>query len=119
MLELTTENWMAILLVLSFFMTGIGTFLFGRISVRYIEQEMKKEEILPPIWDKGIGVRMVAYAGIIVFPNLKRHASLVNIEATKRFARNKDKKLALFYVITMLIFLIIMFTVAYLYAPSS
>jgi hypothetical protein len=119
MLELTTENWMAILLVLSFFMTSIGTFLFGRISVKYLEQEMKKEEVLPPIWDKGIGIRMVAYAGIIILPNLQRHASLVNIEATKRFARNKDKKLALFYVITLINFLIMMFTTAYLYGPTS
>ena len=119
MSELTTENWMAILLVFSFFMTGIGTFLFGRISVKYLEQEMKKEGILPPIWDKRIGVRMIAYAGIIVFPNLKRHASLVNIEATKRLARNKDKQLALFYTITMVSFLIIMFTVAYLYGPKN
>ena len=67
--------------------------MFGRITVKHIERVMVKEGIDPPIWDKGIGARIVAYAGIIAFPNLKRHASLVNIEATKRFTREKDKNL--------------------------
>lgn len=67
--------------------------MFGRITVKHIERVMAKEGIDPPIWDKGIGARIVAYAGIIAFPNLKRHASLVNIEATKRFTREKDKNL--------------------------
>lgn len=80
---------------------------------------MAKEGIEPPTWDKGIGVRMVAYAGIIAFPNLKRHASLVNIEATKRLARKKDKKLALLYTISMLSSFIIAFAVYFLYGPDG
>jgi hypothetical protein len=119
MSELSTENWMAILLVTAFFVWAIATFLFSNITVKYLEREMVKEGICPPILDKGIGGRMIAYAGIITFPNLKRHASLVNIEATKRFSREKDKKLALLYTISTVSFLIIMFTVAYLYGPES
>jgi hypothetical protein len=119
MLELSTENWMAILFFITFLLWGIATFLFGRISVKHIEREMSKEGILPPEWDKGIGARMIAYAGIIILPNIKRHASLVNIEATKRFSRNRDKKYALLYVVSLLTLLFVVFTIAYLYAPES
>ena len=80
--------------------------MFGRITVKHIERAMAKEGIDPPICDKGIGARIVAYAGIIAFPNLKRHASLVNIEATKRFTREKDKKLAWLYIISVASFLL-------------
>lgn len=90
------------------FISGISTFLFGRITVKHIERAMAKEGIDPPIWNKGIGVRIVAYAGIIAFPNLKRHASLVNIEATKRFTREKDKKLAWWYIISVASFFIVL-----------
>jgi magnesium-transporting ATPase (P-type) len=119
MSELSTESWMAILFFIILCVWCLSTFLFARISVKHIEREMAKEGIEPPIWDKGIGARIIAYAGIIVFPNLKRHASLVNIDATKRFARNKDKKLALFYVTSTVFFFTIMFTVVYLYGPDS
>lgn len=117
--EITIEEWMAILFFIAFLAWGGATFLFGRISVKHIEREMEKEGILPPEWDKGLGARMIAYAGIIILPNLKRHASLVDIEATKRFSRKRDKKYALLYVISMLTLLIIVFTVAYLYSPDS
>jgi hypothetical protein len=117
--EITAKDIFFITGGFAFLIWAIATFLFGRISVQHIEREMAKEGIEPPVWDKGIGARMVAYAGVIVFPNLKRHASLVNIEATKRLARNKDKKLALFYTISMLCSFIMMFTIAYLYAPNT
>lgn len=83
---------MVILLVTALFIWAIATFLFSNITVKYLEREMAKEGIFPLALDKGIGGRMIAYAGIITFPNFKRHASLVNIEATKRFSREKDKK---------------------------
>ena len=99
---------MAIVGVFSFFNWGITTFLFKRISVNHIEQEMAKEGINPPAWDKGIGARIIAYAGIIAFPNLNRHASLVNIEATKRFSRKKDKYFSGLLISTSLLFFIVL-----------
>tara|TARA_B110000211_G_C13905212_1_gene475836 strand:- start:411 stop:770 length:360 start_codon:yes stop_codon:yes gene_type:complete len=117
--EIMMEEFLFITGGVLFLMSGLSAFLFGRISVSHIEKEMAGEGITPPVWDKGIGARMIAYAGIIVFPNLKRHASLVNIEATKRFARSKDKKLALFYLITTVVFLTILFTAYYLYGLEN
>jgi hypothetical protein len=106
--NLNAEDWMAIVGVFSFFIWGITTFLFKRISVNHIEQEMAKEGIIPPAWDKGIGARMIAYAGIIAFPNLNRHASLINIEATKRFSRKKDKYFAGLLISTSLLLFIVL-----------
>lgn len=106
--KLNSEDWMVIIGLFAFLMWGLAIFLFGRISVKYIEREMAKEGLLPPTWDQGIGTRIVAYAGIIIFPNLKRHASLVDIEATKRHARRKDLFLALFLQISSAIFFILM-----------
>lgn len=100
------------------FYFGISTFLFGRITVKHIERATAKEGIDPPIWDKGIGARIVAYAGIIAFPNLKRHASLVNIKATKRFTREKDKKLAWLYIFSVASFFIVLI-VFYLFFESE
>ena len=119
MSELSTESWMAILFFIILCILCLSTFLFSRISVKHIEREMAKEGIEPPVWDKGIGARIIAYAGIIVFPNLTRHASLVNIEATKRYCRKKDKQLALFYVTSAVFCFTIMFTVVYLYGPKD
>ena len=96
MSELTPENWMGIIAISSIFMWGIAILLFGRISVKHIESEMAKEGILPPEWDKGIGMRYPAYASIIMRPNTKRHASTVDIEATKRLSRRIDWYLAVF-----------------------
>ena len=117
--ENTTLEILYILGGFSFLVWGIATFLFGRISVKYLEKEMAKEGTFPPILDKDIGGRIVAYVGIIVFPNLKRHASLVNIEATKRLSRKKDKRLATFYLISSIIFLTIMFTAYFLFGPEN
>jgi hypothetical protein len=75
--------------------------------------------IEPPAWDKGICTRMVAYAGVIAWPNLKRHASLVNIEATKRFSRSKDKKLAWFYIISSVSIFTLGIFIYYLYIHKS
>lgn len=99
-MEITTEQWFALAIMSLFVLWGIAIFCFGRITVKHIENEMAKEGKLPPEWDKGIGGRLVAYSSIILFPNIKRHAALVDIEATKRHARKKDWYLALFLEVT-------------------
>ncbi|WDE03691.1 hypothetical protein SG34_020230 [Thalassomonas viridans] len=105
-MEITVEHWFALTLMIFFVLWGIAIFCFGRITVKYIENEMAKEGKLPPVWDSGIGARLVAYSSIILFPNIKRHASLVDIEATKRYARKKDWYLALFLEVTFYAWLI-------------
>lgn len=119
MAELSTESWMAVLFFIVLLIWGIAIFLFGRITIKHLEQEMLKEGIELPAWDKGIGARMVAYAGVIAWPNLKRHASLVNIEATKRFSRSKDKKLAWFYIISSVSIFTLGLFIYYLYIHKS
>lgn len=117
MSELSIENWVAIVGVSAFFIWAIATFLFGRISVKHIEREMAKEGIEPPAWDNGIGSIIVTYSFIMVFPRL--NPTIVDFEAVRRLARNKDKKLALFFTISMLCSFIMMFTIAYLYGPEN
>ena len=118
MTELSAENWVAIIGVSAFFIWAIATFLFGRISVKHIEREMAKEGIEPPVWDKGIGGRITMYAMLIV-ANKAAKTSPVEDEAILRHARKKDRKFALFYTISMLCSFIMMFTIAYLYGPTS
>ena len=117
MLELSIKNWMTLLFVLSFFMAGIVTFLFGRVSVSHLKREMTREGIEQPIWDKGIGSIGITYALIMVFPKLK--PTIVDFEAVRRHTRKKDKKLAYFYTAALFISFIMMFTVAYLYGPDN
>jgi hypothetical protein len=114
---LSTENWMAILLLISFFAWSLAIFIFGRISVKHIEKEMTEEGIEPPEWDKGIGSIIVTYSLIIVFPRLS--PTIVDYTAVRRHTRKKDKTLAFFLQISSAIFFTLMFTVAYIYGPTS
>ena len=110
-----TESSLLIIGMVVFFIAGAATFLFGRVTVKHIESEMAKEGILPPVWDKGIGVRLPAYAHIIIFPNIDRHASLVDIKATKRYARKKDRYLAIFMECSCAAFISVICIYSYLY----
>jgi len=65
-----TENFLLILGVALFLISGIATFCFGRISVKHIEKEMAREGQSPPEWDKGIGARITIYAIVIVTKKL-------------------------------------------------
>lgn len=107
MIALSNEDWFAFTFIIFIFIWAIAIFCFGRISVKHIEREMAKEGKLPPVWDKGIGARLAAYSTVILFPNLNRHASLVDVESTKRYARKIDWYLALFVKLTFYILVII------------
>ena len=117
--EITTEGWFYLISVFVFFMWGIAIFLFGRISVKHIEREMAKEGFEPPVWDKGIGMRYPAYASIILRPNAKRHASTVDIEATKRFSRKIDWYLALLVQVFSALFFIVLIVFYFFFAPDD
>jgi hypothetical protein len=119
MSELSSENWMGIIAISAIFMWGIAILLFGRISVKHIEREMAKEGILPPVWDKGIGMRYPAYASIIICPNANRHASTVDIEATKRLSRRIDWYLAVFVQTSSAIIFTVLAVFYFFFVPDS
>lgn len=118
MSELSTESWMAILFFVVLCMWCLTTLLFGRISVKHIEREMKKEGILPPVWDKGIGGRIIMYAMVITAKKAVKK-SPVDDEAILRHIRPIDKKLAWLYLIVTTTIFVLMFIVVYLYGPES
>ena len=117
MSELSNESWAAILFFIILCFWSLAIFLFGRISVKYIDQELAKEGIEPPAWDKGIGSIVVTYSLIMVFPKL--NPTIVDFEAVRRHTRKKDKYLAFILQIFSAIFFTIIFTAYYLYAPDS
>jgi hypothetical protein len=119
MSDLSAEDWMGIIAISAIFMWGIAILLFGRISVKHIEREMAKEGILPPLWDKGIGMRYPAYASIIMRPNAKRHASTVDIEATKRLSRRIDWYLAVFVQVSSAIIFTVLVVFYFFFAPDN
>ena len=88
-----------ILSIISFFIFGILWICFARISMSYIEREMKKEGKELPKWD-GMGARAVSYAIAIVLPaGVLKNYILVDAEAAKRLSRSSDRKLAVCYLI--------------------
>ena len=116
--EITTEEIFYLIGGISFLVWCFATFLFSRISVKHIEQEMAKEGIEPPVWDKGIGGRITMYAMVIV-ANKAAKTSPVEDEAILRHARKKDRKFALFYTVSMLCSFITAFAVFFLYGPKD
>lgn len=88
-----------ILGIISFFIFATSWICFARISMTYIEREMKKEGKEPPQWD-GMGARIVGYAFAIALPkdSLKNYI-LVDAETAKRLSRPLDRKLAVWYII--------------------
>jgi hypothetical protein len=109
---LSSEDWLVILGMCAFFSWSLAIFLFGRITVKHIDQELAKEGIEPPVWDKGIGSIIVTYSLIMVFPKL--NPTTVDFEAVRRYTRKKDKKLAFFLQTSSAIFFTIMFTAYFL-----
>lgn len=98
---------------ISFLIFGILWICFARISMSYIEKEMKKEGKEPPQWD-GVGARIVGYACAIALPkdSLKNYI-LVDAEAAKRLSRPLDRKLALWYLAAGFLFVTVVFITSY------
>mgnify|MGYP006162451667 FL=1 len=115
--EITTEEIFYLIGGISFLVWCLATFLFSRISVKHIQQEMAKEGIEPPVWDKGIGSIIVTYSFIMVFPKL--NPTIVDFEAVRRHTRKKDKIMALFYTVSMLCSFITAFTVFFYMDPRT
>jgi hypothetical protein len=117
MIEPTSEQWFAIIGVFFFFVWAFFYVLFYRISVMYIEQELKKEdEYFEPLEvDKGFGVRGVMYNQIILF-KIKNYP-YVDSEAVIRITRKKDWWLAFLSFYSFFVAIIPMMIGYYLYAP--
>ncbi|MFT4906087.1 MAG: hypothetical protein ACI978_000144 [Oleispira sp.] len=113
-----SEDWMAIAAVFSIFISTIATLLFSRISVKHIEREMAKEGIAPPVWDKGIGGRIIMYAMVIV-ANKAAKTSPVEDEAILRHARKKDYTLSMFLIISSLLFFSVLAVFSIFFSSSS
>lgn len=96
-----------ILTLISFFAFAISWICFARISMSYIEREMKKEGKEPPKWD-GMGARIVGYACAITFPKGSlRTYILVDVAAARRISRPLDRKLAICYLVAGFVFVTI------------
>ena len=117
MSELSGEDYFAFIFILMIFIWGISNFLFGRISVKHIEREMAKEGIEPPVWDKGIGITGIMYA-IVIVSNKAAISSPINDKAVLRYARNKDWSLAVFYLVSFAVLMVLMVIWSFLYGPD-
>ena len=115
--ELTIEEWLLFSCGFFFFIWGGGVFIFGRISVRHIESEMAKEGGESPVWDKGIGSRVVTYSLIMLFPKWIK-PPIVDVKATLRYMRKKDYYLALFLQVFFVITAVLIIVWNVLYGPE-
>ncbi|NRB42074.1 MAG: hypothetical protein HRU20_26980 [Pseudomonadales bacterium] len=119
MIELTLELYLSVAIALLIVIWGISIFCFTRISLKHIENEMAKEGLLPPVYDKGLGGRIAPYSMVILFPNIKRHASLIDVEATLRHSRKIDWYLSLFLNISFYTLFVLMIVSCFIFDPVS
>ena len=100
-----------------FFVGAFFYVLFYRISVMYIERELKKEDpsFEPLEIDKGFGLRGMMYNQLILF-KIRKHPH-VDGEAVLRIARKKDWWLAFLSFYIFLLAMIVMMTGYFIYAP--
>ena len=117
MIELSGEDWFAISFIIIIFLWAIATFCFSRISVKHIEAEMAKEGKLPPEWDKGLGIRISAYAVAIIIKRIPPQ-SIIDTHSVKRHMRKKDWYLAAFFLTSFSVFMILAVIISYLYVPD-
>ena len=107
------ENWLLYGGGISLLIFSIVTVCFIRVSGRYVEREMKKEGSSLPQWD-GIGLRYGMYA-IVIVRNTVSSMSLVDDKAILRHARKKDRYLAILYLVSGSLTLLLA-TVYYFYS---
>jgi hypothetical protein len=94
MIELPAESLVLTIGIALFFIWSFTVICFTKISVKHIENNMALEGKLPPEWDKGIGARAYAYAVVILLKN-PADKNLIDVKATKLYARKIDYYLAL------------------------
>ena len=105
---LTLLNYLTIFFAISFFNWAIATFIFNRITVRFIDKSIKAAGETCAEWDKGVGMRVLLYAMAIV-QKKAQEVSLVNENLVKKYARKKDTTLAWYYCLSSVVFFGLMF----------
>tara|TARA_Y100000034_G_scaffold131649_1_gene192858 strand:+ start:1075 stop:1422 length:348 start_codon:yes stop_codon:yes gene_type:complete len=88
--------------------------LFARISIKHINKKMLKDNITPPLWDKGVGASAPFYAMAIFFKRSRLPTPLFDGRFKAKHARPVDKVLAFLHLFTMAGLTISVFTAMYL-----
>ena len=79
---------------------------------------MDKEGKSSPLWDRGIGARVSAYAVTIV-RNKATDDILVDDYSILKYARKKDWYLAICFLSTLSIFLVFITVFYFMYGPAE
>ncbi len=116
--DFSIEEIWAFVIVGIFLVSGLLGFIFRKISVDYIEEQMAKEGKSSPLWDKGIGARVSAYAVVIVRGRAVDRI-LVDDHSIIKYARKKDWYLAVGYLLTLSISVTLAVIFYYLYGPTE
>ncbi|PKG38916.1 hypothetical protein [Psychromonas sp. Urea-02u-13] len=111
--ELTLIDYLYIVSVCAFFNWAIATFIFNRITVRFIDKSIKAAGETCAEWDKGVGMRVVLYAMTIV-QKKAQEVSLINEDLVKKYARKKDTTLAWYYCLSSVAFFALMFSMYFI-----
>ena len=115
--QVTIESGEEFLLILAFifmFAWFVSVFLFTRITLKYVECEMKKIGAEPPEWDKGIGGRIMVYASVLIWQRRSK-TPLVNEDVLLKVARPIDRKISIFLYLSFFNLLIVSFIWYFLY----
>ena len=88
------------------FLWAIAVFMFNRITVKHVDTEVKKAGIPLPSWSESNGLAEVMYT-IFIATNRAAKVSPINDEAVLRFARKKDRYLAIFNLLSASLFMFI------------
>ena len=84
----------------------ISTFLFARISVRFIEKRIYNSEEQKPMWD-GIGIRIGIYALAILSKRMSE-TKMIPGKQVRATARPRDFYLALVFQLFLAMFVIML-----------
>ncbi|WP_076924954.1 hypothetical protein [Pseudoalteromonas sp. EB27] len=95
----------------------IGTFasgiLFSRISVKHINKNMKKDGVLPPNWDKGIGASVSFYVFAMFFERSRIPTPMFDGRFVAKYARPVDKTIGMIHLISVTGMMMCMCIVSY------
>ncbi len=102
----------------SFFLWALFAVWFRKVTVDYIEAQMAKEGKSPPLWDRGIGGRISAYAVTIVRGKATDDI-MVDDYSILKYARKKDWYLAVCFLSSFSIFLLFILVFYFVHGPAE
>ncbi len=92
-------DFFAYIAVFSLLISLIIGMYFRKVSVDFIEAKMAEDGKSSPLWDKGIGARIGAYAVLLVTGRASKQ-SIIDDYAILEHARKKDRRIAFFFLVT-------------------